>query len=152
MARPVRSISLAALAVLALALSVALGPAAASTPAANRSSLGHRLVNRFFTEIEHHDVTGLRALLAPAFQVERADGSRLGKAAYLRHVSTIRSFKIRKLVTTSTGSVLVETYEVAADEVVNGKPLQTAYAPRLSVFIHAHGWQLLAHANFNPPK
>ena len=48
--------------------------------------------------------------------------------------------------------MLVDTYEVSDDEVVNGKLLQTAYAPRLSVFIHATGWQLAAHANFNAPK
>lgn len=152
MAHPVRSNSRALLVVLALVLAVALGPAAASTPAANSSSLGRRLVDRFFTELQQHDVTGLRALLSPAFQVQRADGSRLGKAAYFRHLSTIRSFKIRNLATTSNGSVLVDTYEVSADEVVNGKLLQTAYAPRLSVFVHAKGWQLIAHANFNAPK
>jgi|GraSoiStandDraft_43_1057313.scaffolds.fasta_scaffold369768_1 hypothetical protein len=152
MARPVRSISLAVLAVLALALAGAVGSAAASMPAAKRPSLGRRLVDRFFTELQQHDVAGLRALLSPAFQVQRADGSRIGKAAYLRHLSTIRSFKIRNLTTTSNGSVLVDTYEVSADEVVNGKLLQTAYAPRLSVFIHATGWQLAAHANFNAPK
>ena len=140
------------MAALALALAIALGPAAAATHSANPTSLGKRLVDRYFTELTKHDVTGLRVLLSPAFQVQRADGSRLGRAAFLRHLPTIRSFKIRKLVTTTNGSVLVDTYEVAANEVVNGKPLQTGYAPRLSVFVHAKGWQLVAHANFNAPK
>lgn len=152
MPHPIRSMSLAILAALALALAVALGSAGASVPAANPSSLGRRLVERYFTELKRHDVAGLRALLSPSFQVQRADGSRLGKATFLRHLPTILSFKIRKLVTTSNGSVLVDTYEVAAKEVVNGKPLQTGYAPRLSVFIHAKSWQLVAHANFNVPK
>jgi hypothetical protein len=152
MAHRVRSISLAVLAVLALALAAVLGSAAASTPAANPSRLGKRLADRYFTELKRHDVAGLRALLSPAFQVQRADGSRLGKAAQLRHLPTIRSFKIRKLVARSSGSVLVDTYEVSADEVIHGKPFQTGYEPRLSVFIHHKGWQLVAHANFNAPK
>jgi Domain of unknown function (DUF4440) len=143
----VRSLLLALCAAFVLLLGVA-SPGTATT-----RSLGRSLVIRYFTDLERHDVGALRAFISPAFQIQRADGSRLGKSAYLKHLPTIISFKLRGLVATAKGDELVTTYEVAADEIVNGKQLHAGYAPRLSVFVKADKrWQLLAHANFNAPK
>lgn len=139
-------------------VAAALGASAASIAgtrrtATDRGGLGDRLVNRFFSEAKRHDVAGLRKFLSPAFQIQRADGSRLTKASYLRHLPTIISYKLRDLRTTSTGKALVVTYQAAADEVINGKQFKSGYAPRLSVFsTGSRGWQIVAHANFNTPK
>lgn len=122
-------------------------------PAAHSRSLGGRLVNRFFSEIERHDVAGLRKFLSPAFQIQRADGSRLTKRQYLHNLPTIISYKLRDLRTTSKGSVLIVTYQAAAKEVIDGKKFKSGYAPRMSVFSSGSaGWQIVAHANFNTPR
>jgi hypothetical protein len=149
MVRAVRCFLLALSAALALSLLIALSSPGATTP----HSLGSRLINRFLVDVKRHDVADLRAFLSPAFQIQRADGSRLGKGVYLQHLPTVRSFKVRNLVATSSGGTPVGTYEVASEQVINGKQFHTEYAPRLSVFVKAgNHWQLLAHANFNTPK
>ncbi len=109
------------------------------------------LVNRFFVLIEHKDVKGLEALLSPAFQLERADGSGGTRAQYLANLPTINSFTIATLTASQTGSVLVVTYQATIQGTVNGKPATPGPAPRLSVFTwNGKTWQLVAHANFNP--
>jgi hypothetical protein len=135
----------------------ALGAAAASIaathrPAARSTGLGARLVNRFFTELKRHDVAGLRRLLSPAFQIQRADGSRVTKTQYLHHLPNVISYKLRDLRTTSTRTAVVVTYQAATKELINGKKVQSRFAPRLSVFLlGARRWQLVGHGNFNPP-
>lgn len=117
------------------------------------STLGARLVKRFYNDLQHHAVADLRAFLSPAFQIQRAGGSHLKKAGYLKKLPKIRSYKIRHLVTTSTGTELVSTYELAATEIVNGKQVHPGYSPRLSVFAKTrNGWQILAHVDFKTPK
>ncbi len=146
MARRVR------LAALALVLVAAFVAPSVSSAAVTPKALGNQLVNRFFADLQRHDVADLQRFLAPTFQIQRADGSRATKAQYLRNLPTIRSFRIRGLTATSDGTVLVATYEVSSNQVINGKQQKTGFAPRLSVFERgAKGWQLLAHANFNVP-
>ena len=67
---PRRIVSLVA-SLLAAVVVLAGAPAAAAAPTSNASdtALGRRLVDRFMTMLEHKDVAGLRALLAPEFQI-----------------------------------------------------------------------------------
>jgi hypothetical protein len=132
---------------------LALCVPSAATAATGRAKLATRLVNRYLTDIEHRDLAGLRTFLSPAFQLQRADGSRQTKAQYLRNLPTVRSYRIRDLQATSTADALVATYEVAANEVINGKQLRMGYAPRISAFVRGRGgWRMIAHANFNTPS
>jgi len=129
---------------LVLAPSVSAGD---TKPTTNAGSL----VNRFFTLLEHKDHAGLQRLLSPAFQVQRADGSGAGKKEYLANLATITKFQITKLTATHSGGVLVVRYLAEVTGLVNGKPYTPGPAPRLSVFDRTRkGWQLVAHANFNP--
>src|SRR5947209_4942788 len=126
--------------------------AATQRPAARSSGLGARLVNRFFSELKRHDVAGLRRFLSPAFQIQRADGSRVTKKQYLHNLPNVLSYKLRDLRTTSTRTAVTVTYQAATKEMTNGKVSKSGFAPRLSVFfLGARGWQLVGHANFNPP-
>lgn len=139
----------------ALALSCAAAGASAASIAASATQstdLGGRLVNRFFMELKHHDVAGLRHFLSSAFQIQRANGTRLTKAEYLHSLPDVIGYKVRDFRTTSTQRVVVVTYQARTDELIDGKMVESPYAPRLSAFSHgAHGWQLIAHGNFNPP-
>lgn len=150
----VRSLALA-LAVLALTFAPgAFGGAATNKPAprlADPTRTATRLVNEFFTLLEHKDRAGLQRFLSPAFQVQRADGSTAEKREYLANLATINNFQLTKVRGTQAGATLVVRYVATVEGVVNGKPYKPGPAPRLSVFAWSgKHWQLVAHANFNP--
>ena len=110
-------------------------------------------MQRFFTLIERRDVAGLRRLLSPAFQIQRADGSAAGKAQYLKKLPSVLSFRLSGFVAGQAGTALVVRYLANVTGTVNGKPYTPGSAPRLSVFVwNGRAWQLVAHANFNPLK
>jgi hypothetical protein len=98
-----------------------------------------------------NDRAGLDAFLSPGFQLERADGSGTGKADYLDHLPTVKTYQLTELTASQDGSVLVVRYLATVEGVVNGKPYTPGPAPRLSVFVwNGSAWLLAAHANFNP--
>lgn len=134
-------------------LAVVSVPASSAHPVATPSETARPLVVKFFELIQDGDVAGLRTFLSPAFQVERADGSGAGKTAYLQDLATVRKFRITNLKATRAGATLVARYNATVEGLVNGKPYTPGPAPRLSVFQKTgRGWQLIAHANFNPLK
>jgi len=146
-------------AALALGVSLAFAPAASPIPAAGRpvprlsnpTKTGSTLVNRFFVLLQRKDRAGLRRLLSPAFQVQRADGSSAGRSQYLANLATINKFALTKPKATQAGAALVVRYLAEVEGVVNGKPYTPGPAPRLSVFVwNGTRWLLAAHANFNP--
>jgi hypothetical protein len=149
MLRRSRSLTAAVCAAGALVLA---GPAQAG--ASNSAlALGRHLVKRFFSDAEHSNIADLDRFLSPAFQVQRADGSRETKTSFIIRLPTIRSFKLRRFQVTATGHVVVATYESSVDEVIGGRQFRSGFAPRISVFVKGpRGWQMVAHSNFNKPK
>ena len=120
---------------------------AAATPTAT----GKVLVRRYLRLLVAKDVAGLDAFLSPAFQVQRADGSASTKAAYLRRLPDIKSFRLSGIVGTRAGDTLVVRYILRVTGTVEGRPHTPGPTPRLSTFALVDGsWRLVAHANFNP--
>ena len=135
-----------------LAVGAGASAAAITATAKQGAGLGSTLVNRFFSELKHHNVAGLHRLLSPAFQIQRANGTRLTKAEYLQNLPNVIDYKLRHFRTTSTHGAVVVTYQARTDELVDGKKVESSFAPRLSAFsLGDRGWQLVAHGNFNPP-
>jgi hypothetical protein len=133
------------------ALVLTAQPAAAASSTA--STMGRQLVNRFFTDTVQHNFTDLRKFLSPAFQVQRADGTRQTKAQYLAKFPVVISFKLRNFRVTAAGRSIVVSYQANAFEIIHNKLFRSGFEPRLSVFVKsAAGWQLVAHSNFNRPK
>jgi hypothetical protein len=130
-------------------------PASAAKPhrVADPTATANGLVTRFLTLVQTKNQAGLNAFLSPDFQIQRADGSRLGKAQYIANLPTITNQSYDNLVATAAGNNIVATYTVTSDQVVNGQPYRTSPAPRISVFERdpRRGWQLVAHGNFNAP-
>jgi len=123
--------------------------AAAGTSAAVTTA--KPLVTKFFTLVQNKDKAGLEKFMSPAFQLERADGTGSGKAAYLQNISTVQSFNLTDFQASRVGDVLVVRYLADATGIVNGKPYSPGPAPRLSVFVRdGKKWQIVAHSNFNP--
>lgn len=145
MRRPIRFI------VLALLLIAVAWPSAAT--AKSKSGLGERLVNRYLSLVQNHDVGGLKKFLSPAFQLQRADGSRVTKSEFLSDLPTLNSYTIRDLRQTKAKKVLVASYQEAADLVVDGVPYQHGYQPRLATFVHGKkSWQIVSYGNFASPQ
>lgn len=95
-------------------------------------------------------VPALDAVLAPEFQIMRADGSAYDKEDYLASslpsVAAIPEFS--RMVVTAHDDLLVTRYYVTVNETRDGETVQ-AHAPRLTVFRKEGGrWLVSAHANF----
>jgi ketosteroid isomerase-like protein len=90
------------------------------------------------------------SVLAPEFQIARADGSAYGAAEYLESglPKIAGSPTVENLVATGYGDLLVTRYWLTVDGTIGGKAVE-AHAPRLTVFRRSEGaWLVVAHANF----
>lgn len=89
-------------------------------------------------------------VLAPEFQIMRADGSSYDRDGYLASqlvkVAAIPEFS--ELVATAEGDHLVVRYYANVEQTRDGVKVQ-AYAPRLTVYRkEGEKWLVVAHANF----
>lgn len=89
-------------------------------------------------------------VLAPEFQMMRADGSAYDKEGYLASsLPKIAAIpEVTKLVVTAQGDYLVTRYFVTVNETRDGQTLQR-HAPRLTIFRkEGAAWLVVAHGNF----
>ena len=111
-----------------------------------------RLASEFLMMLQAKDSAGLKIFLAPAFLIQRGDGTYLNKTQYLADPSEVDSFKIRGVVGTDAGGVRVIRFEANTDQRIEGKEVAGGWIPRLSTFIKEEGvWKIVAHANFLLP-
>lgn len=89
-------------------------------------------------------------VLAPQFQLIRANGQGFTRADYLKNLpSQNKRIAWSDVVATGDHSILVLRYRAEVDQVIDGKAT-TGTAPRLSVFLRdGNRWMILAHANFS---
>lgn len=154
----------AALPLLALALVVGAPALAAAAPAAAASNraprladparTGRALATEFLTVLQQGDAKGLAAILAPNFQVARADGTHADRSQYLANPAKVSSFVISDdLTARQDGRTLSVRWGVLISEQINGETFTNVEAPRLTSFVWRQGrWQMVSHANFNPPR
>lgn len=106
-------------------------------------------IMNWIAALETNDATAVGKLLAPEFQIMRANGKVFTKESYLKGLSGRRtSPKITDASVTSHGDVAVVCYILSIDETLDGKAVQSL-APRLTVLRKGEdGWLIAAHANF----
>jgi hypothetical protein len=146
-------------AALVLAVSLLMLPATfgVTRAAAQEQSLlqlnlqGTEAVRAWFGALLTADPAQIRPLLAPDFQIIRADGSGYDLEGFLASELPIIAAvpDIENLVATTSGDTMVTRYFVNINSTRDGKVVE-AYAPRLTVFRKdATGqWLLVAHGNF----
>ncbi len=132
-------------------------PASAAPTLADPTAEGQRLADGFFAAIQSGDPAKVSDTMAPGARIARANGDVVGLDDYLMALPVIKEYSIDKVDASQNGDVLVVTYHVIVDEVINGVQQPTKEAPRMSVFQWQDGaWKLLAHANFGainrPPE
>ena len=108
-----------------------------------------KAVNGWLAAVSSGQVDRLRSVLAPEFQIARADGSAYN-ADYL--ASDLPKFAampgVSKLVATGYGDHLVVRYWLTVDAKIGDQAME-AEAPRLTVFRRTgDAWLVVAHANF----
>jgi hypothetical protein len=96
------------------------------------------------------DKKRISKILAPEFQIARADGSAYGAAHYLESdpPKITGSPTVANLVATGFGDHLVTRNSLTLEATLGGNTME-AEAPRLTVFRRNEGaWLVVAHANF----
>jgi hypothetical protein len=84
--------------------------------------------------------------------LQRANGSFITKADYLKSIPVIGPFQITDVTARQQDAALAVRWTLTVDEVIDGKRYAGNPAPRLSTFVWGKGrWQLISHANFNVP-
>lgn len=149
--------ALVAAALIAIAGAVAPIPGPAVSPASAAEAADPALaaeatgaINAWFAAIMSRDPATLGKVLAPEFQIMRADGSGYDAAGYpTSELPVIAEMPtIEDLVATREGDILVARYMVNLDSTRDGKTVE-AYAPRLTVFRRSgDAWLVVAHGNF----
>jgi len=111
---------------------------------------GEAAVQAWVGAVVSGDVDRIEAILAPEFQIVRADGSAYDKDEYLQ--SILPRFpedgpKMSELVVTGHGDLLVARYVLTTGGVRGDE--EESEAPRLTVFRKQDGaWLVVSHANF----
>lgn len=126
------------------------GVSAAQQDTADLDAAGLAANNAWWGALVEGTVPALDAVLAPEFQIMRADGSSYDKDDYLGsqlpNVAAIPEFS--QMVVTAHDDLLVTRYYVTVNETRDGATVQ-AHAPRLTVFRKdGNSWLVSAHANF----
>lgn len=117
-------------------------------PIADLDAEGEFLVDRFFTVLAAGEREGVAAVLSPAFQIVRSTGTVHDRDGYLADLPTVGEFTFSDVRATLSQRVLVVSYVVHVEEVLEGVE-QTTSAPRLSTFQwEGADWLLVSHANF----
>jgi ketosteroid isomerase-like protein len=97
-------------------------------------------------------------LLAPEYQIMRANGVGYDRSGYIANVKAVEAapdFSHEDLVVTAADDVMVVRYFLTINEIIEGSPVSRR-APRLTVFRKIDGdWKVVSHANFGataPPQ
>lgn len=97
-------------------------------------------------------------LLAPEYQIMRANGVGYDRSGYIANVKAVEAapdFSHEDLVVTAADDVMVVRYFLTINEIIEGAPVSRR-APRLTVFRKIDGdWKVVSHANFGataPPQ
>ncbi len=116
---------------------------------------GRHLVSTFLDMLKADDPTPeLTPFLNPVFQIQRTNGVRQDKAAYLENPSHLNGFDLSQFRVTRSGTTIVVTYWIAVQGLlVQGVQYTAAPNPSMATFQFGGGeWTMLSYANFNKPS
>lgn len=129
-------------------------PGEFAAPLADPAATGRELAQRFLDILGNPNPAPLlEEFLAPAFQIQRSNGTFANKEEYVAQPASVARFTIADegFRAYQEGPALTVRFAVAIEEQINGEELRVTDADRLGVFIRTpRGWQLLAWSNFNP--
>ncbi|MEM7023071.1 MAG: nuclear transport factor 2 family protein [Pseudomonadota bacterium] len=109
-------------------------------------------LNDFIGAVASQDIAKIEAVLAPEYQIMRANGTGFSRADYLQGqfaaVDETFQWQFEDLVATTADNVLVVRYMLEIEETIEGRGVARR-APRITVFRRVGDkWLVSAHANF----
>ena len=117
----------------------------------------HQMLDAF-TEAVIAGPEAVAPLLAPEYQIMRANGVGYDRDGYVANVGAVSArpdFSHDGVVVTMADDVMVVRYFLTINETIEGAPVAHR-APRLTVFRKIDGaWKVVSHANFGatvPPQ
>ena len=113
-------------------------------------SIGKKLVTELFDAIKEKNWDKLENMIHPAFQSVHHDGARnQSQEIQLLKGLNLGNYSLSKVHITMSEAILVVSYVVSAEELIDGKPTLPKSSCRLSVFHETNeGWKWVAHASF----
>lgn len=127
------------------------GPASAAEPADLQAEV-RLAVETYIAAVMSNDPAKLAPLLAPEFQILRADGTNYDAKSYPASSLPIIAEMpvIERLNVTANGDIAVASFYVNINQTRDGVVVQ-GYAPRITVFRRDGGkWLAVAWGNFAP--
>ncbi len=107
---------------------------------------------QIWAEIKDKNWKAVESKIAKGFQSVHPDGAR-DRAGEISLIKNLKASDISfaDFKSTTNGDDIVVTYMISVRETIDGKPLSTKPAPRVSVWKKgSSGWQWITHANLNP--
>ena len=114
------------------------------------TSIGEKLVEELFAAMKERDWDKLENMIHPAFQSVHYDGARnQSQEMQLFKGLNLGNYSLSKFNITMSESILVVSYVVTAEELIDGNPTLPKSSCRLSVFHKTNeGWKWVSHASF----
>ena len=113
-------------------------------------SIGEQLVKEVFAAIKERNWDKLENMIHPAFQSVHYDGARnQSQEMQLLKGLHLGDYTLSKFRITMSEAILVVSYVVTAEELIDEKPILPKSSCRLSVFHKTNeGWKWVAHVSF----
>ena len=138
-------------------MTVSLATAAAASNGSaprlkNPERAARKLVTNWLTALQDKDSAEIAASLAPNFQIERADGTGMDRAAYIAKPAVVTDFTLGdEMFAIQSGDTLTVRWSITVSEQIGDNQFRNVEAPRLTTFVwHKGRWKILSYANFNP--
>lgn len=129
-----------------------VAPALGNPASPEDAATAERVQNEFFGALQSGNSQALAALLSPAFQLVRADGSYAEREQYLANPATMNSFALTDFAVTAQGDVIVARFLGQTSEIIDGVEYNRDPAPRFAVMKRdGDTWKIVAQVNFNAP-
>jgi hypothetical protein len=114
------------------------------------ASIGEKLVTELFTAMKAKNWDKIENMIHPAFQSVHHDGARnKSQEIQLLKRLSLGSYQLSNFKITMSDTLLVVSYIVSAEELIDGKPTLSEPTCRLSVFHKTDdGWKWVSHASF----
>jgi hypothetical protein len=115
-----------------------------------KPSIGEKLVRELFAAIKEKNWDKLENMIHPAFQSVHLDGARnQSQEMILLKGLNLGNYSLSSFRITMSEAILVVSYIIAAEEMIDGKPTLPKSSCRLSVFHKTdEGWKWVAHASY----
>jgi hypothetical protein len=116
----------------------------------NPSLTARQLLTTWLTTLQSEE--SVADIIAPNFQLQRADGSGVNREEYLANQASVSEFVIgEEIFAYQSGQTLTVRWKILVSEEIDGVLYENVDAPRLTVFEWIDGaWLIVGYANFNP--